>query len=111
MSFFDWLRRAFAGSGASRQATDTGLYFYVKLQRGGEVVQLRLDPQYELVPDYDEGGYITRKSVVGPMTFQRAEATFRFDENRQLQTWDISGGDLVSQEEWDAQQQKAGPGR
>ncbi len=105
MGLLGKLKDLFGGSGSGGQGGDTGLYLYVRLDRTGEVVRLRLEPQYELVPDYDEGGYFTRKSVVGPLTFARAEATFRFDEGRRLASWDITGGQLADQADWEAQQQ------
>ena len=101
MGLFDRLKNVFSGG-----ERDSGLYFYVKLDRGGEIVQLRLEPQFELVPDYEQGGYFSHKTVVGPRTYRRAEATFRFDANRQLSGHDISGGELVSREEWQAQSQR-----
>jgi hypothetical protein len=105
MGILDKLKGMLGGSGGGSGGTgDSGLYFYVKLKRGGEIVRLRIEPQYELVPDYDNGGYVTRKTIVGPLTYQRAEATFRFDENRSLADYDISGGELVDKAAWDAQE-------
>jgi hypothetical protein len=91
-------------SPGKRETPDTGLYVYVRLQRTGEVVRLRLAPEYELVPDYEAGGYVTHKSVVGPITYGRAEAVFRFDEGKRLVSWDITGGEMASSDDWDAQQ-------
>ena len=76
MGLFGKFRDALTGGG--RPPEDDGIYLYVRLDRGGEIVQLRLNPQHELVPNYDEGGYYTRKTIVGPRTFQRADATFEF---------------------------------
>lgn len=103
MGFFDRLKNALGGS--SQPPQDDGIYLYVKLDRTGEIVKLRLTPQHELVPNYDQGGYFTRKSIVGPRKFERAEATFTFDESRQLVNADISGGALVDEAAWQAQQE------
>jgi hypothetical protein len=82
---------------------DEGIYVYVKLNRSDEVVELRLTPQHELVPDYEQGGYISRKTIVGPNSYARAEATFRFDDNRTLVSAQIDGGELSTAEAYRAQ--------
>jgi hypothetical protein len=89
---------------------DSGLYYYVRLQRGGEIVRLRLDPRYDLTPDYDSGGYVARKTVTGPRTYRRAEVQFRFDSTRRLVGWDAEGGELAPESDWIAQQ-SVGPDR
>jgi hypothetical protein len=104
MGLFDKLKGIFAGTGGGKQPADSGIYLYVKLARSGEIVRLRLEPQYELVPDYDAGGFVCHKTVVGPHSFQRAEAAFHFDAGRRLTGWDISGGELVDQAAWEAQE-------
>ncbi len=103
MGFWDRLKQLLAGSAGGRGLADRGIYLYVRLERGGEVVRLRLDPRYELVPD-DAGGYTSHKTVVGPRTYQRAEATFIFDARYRLTGCDISGGALVDEAAWQAQQ-------
>jgi hypothetical protein len=100
MGIFGRFKDAF--SGGSRPPEDDGIYLYVRLNRGGEIVRLRLNPQHELVPNYDEGGYYTRKMIVGPRTFQRADATFQFNPQRELISWDITGGEIASEEDWQA---------
>jgi len=103
MGFWEKLKRFLIGGRGRGTPADRGIYLYVRLDRGGEVVRLRLDPRYELVPD-DAGGYVTRKTVVGPRTYQRAEATFHFDSRYRLSSSDISGGALVDEATWQAQQ-------
>jgi len=109
MGIFGKFKDAFSGGG--RPLEDDGIYLYVRLDRGGEVVRLRLNPQHELVPNYDEGGYSTHKSIVGPRTFQRAEATFQFNPQRELIAWDISDGEIASEDDWQAElsSQEGGP--
>nr|MBN1230201.1 hypothetical protein [Anaerolineae bacterium] len=95
--------------GGERQPADEGIYLYVKLDRSDEIVRIRLEPRYELVPDDESGGYITRKSIVGPRSYRRAEAVFQFSPTRQLASWDIRGGTMSTGEEWQSQQQTDHP--
>ncbi len=101
MGLFKKLQEMFGG----RAEADTGLYYYIKLKRGGEIVRIRLEPRYELVPNYDTEGYTTRKTIVGPKTFQRAEAVFHFTASRMLDKVDVDGGEMADESEWLAQQQ------
>jgi hypothetical protein len=84
---------------------DEGLYFYVKLSQTGEVVELRLIPKQELVPDYKNGGYFTHKVITGPRTLGRADALFRFDDSRKFVDAEIQGGELSDAEAYRAQKQ------
>ena len=77
-----------------RHKGDEGLYFYVRLTQTGEVVEIRLIPRQELVPDYKNGGYFSRKVITGPRTLGRADAVFRFDEKHRFSGAEINGGEL-----------------
>lgn len=95
-----FLKKLFGGGG---QANDGGIYFYIRSKRSGEVIQLRLDLN-QLTPDYDSGGYVARKTVVGQKSFERLEAEFSFDKNKRLKEKSVSGGEFVTREDWIAQQ-------
>ena len=95
------LNRLFGQAGRS---DDKGLYFYIKLARGGEIVRLRINPGYELTPRYEEGGFITRKLVTGPRSYNQAEVTLYFGGNRQLLRHEIEGGEMVTEEAYQAQE-------
>ncbi len=102
MGILHRLRGLLSGSSTANQ--DEGLYFYVRLDKTGEIVRLRIAPSQELNPDYGRGGFVSRKQILGPRTFARAEATFRFDEAHRLMEWDIVGGSLTTHEAWEEQQ-------
>lgn len=90
-------------SGGNKGPVDNGIYVYVKLDRSGEVVSLRLDPQHELNADLDAGGYFSKKHIVGPVSYARAVATFYFDQSKALTSSSIDGGSLSDKETYDAQ--------
>jgi hypothetical protein len=104
MGFWKKLKQSLAGGGVGSKG-DPGLYFYVKLERSGEIVELRLIPGQELVPDYNTGTYFTRKAIIGPRSFERAEATFHFDNQRRFDRAEISGGELTDEEAYRRQQE------
>jgi hypothetical protein len=106
-SFADLVRSIFGGGsrGTGRSGGDEGMYFYVKLTQSGEIVELRLIPRQELVPDYQAGGYFSHKVITGPRTLARATALFRFDENRRFSEAEIEGGELSDEDEYRAVEQ------
>jgi hypothetical protein len=101
-----FLKKLFGGQGSASQ--DHGVYIYVKLARSGEIVRLRIDPAHELNLDEDGGGYISRKLIVGPRSYQRAEATFQFSESKHLLGAEVDGGEMTTEEEWLAQENQGG---
>ena len=101
MGFLKKLKDGLSGGGQHR---DSGLYFYVHLTRSGEIVQLRLIPGQELVPDYNSDTYFAHKTVIGPRSFERAEATFYFDGQRRFDHADIAGGELADEATFRQQQ-------
>ncbi|NDJ74894.1 MAG: hypothetical protein GYB65_01430 [Chloroflexi bacterium] len=92
--------------GSSEQSQDRdGIYLYIQSNQTGEVIQLRIH-RYNDLSRADTGGFYVRKVVVGERGFDRMEAEFTFDRNRQMTSHDISGGKLVEREDYDAYQQQ-----
>lgn len=103
----DFLRRLLGGGQGSGRGADSGMYYYIRSRRSGEIVQVRLDPN-QLSPEYENdrvAGYFTHKVVVGQRSFERMEAEFNFDTNKRLVEKTVSGGEFVTREDWLAQQQ------
>jgi hypothetical protein len=102
----NFLKRLFGGgeSAGGRQAGDSkGIYFYIRSNRCDEVIQLRLDRANDLsIQDYSPLTYYTRKLVVGTKCFDRMEAEFTFDSNRQLIDKSVQGGEFVEYEDYQA---------
>jgi len=94
------LKKLFGSGG--RPAGDSGLYFYVKSNRSGEVVQVRLHRENDLSLTDDETGYFVRKLIVGQKSFDRIEAEFYFDRAKHFVSAEVNGGTLVEREDYDA---------
>jgi hypothetical protein len=99
-----FLKKLFGGLG--NQDQDPGLYFYFRAARSGEVVQIRLNPSGDFSLADDGSSYYVRKHIVGPKSFERLEAEFLFRKKGQmgfqLVTCDVTGGELVEREDYDA---------
>lgn len=96
MGLFNGLKKLFSGG----EEGDKGIYVHVKLARSGEVVRLRLQPGHDLNRDYDSGGFTSHKTIIGPKSFERADAIFRFDGNYALVDGEIIGGEVVDEAVW-----------
>jgi hypothetical protein len=103
MVLWDALKRAFGGAGSQG---DSGIYFYVRCERCGDRVRVRVNPASELQQEYEGGdqpvGYMVRKMVVDQRCFRPIEVVLRFDRGRREKSREISGGAFISQQEYDA---------
>lgn len=100
-----FLKRLFGGGGQAFQAS--GMYFYIRSRRSGEIIELRLDMN-QLTPEYENervSGYFTRKTLVGQRSFERLEADFHFDPQKRLVEQSVTGGEFVTREDYVAQQE------
>lgn len=77
-------------------------WVYVRCKRCNEVIKTRIDLENSLSPT-DSGDYVTRKTLVGNQRcFERIEVTLHFNRGRKLVDRDISNGEFISAEEYQA---------
>jgi hypothetical protein len=72
--------------------------FTVKCKRCGETVTGRIDLDNDLSIEYEEGGdvFYARKVLMGEnKCFQRMEANFKFNSERQVIEKDVIGGEFI----------------
>lgn len=102
MGILDKLKAAFGGSGRGR---DDGLYVYIRCDRCGDVVRVRINMANELQQQFAEGdgvdGYSLRKGVVDARCFRPMEMTMTFDSGRRELGRDVEGGRFVDQAAYD----------
>jgi hypothetical protein len=84
---------------------------YVRCARCGEKIPVRVDVRNELTPQYDEGegAYYVRKGVLGSgenYCFQTVEVELYFNAEKQLVSRYISGGEFITREEFEAEEQR-----
>jgi hypothetical protein len=101
MGFLDPLKSIFAGGGEQQ---DDGYYIYVRCRRCGEVIKTRLSLLNDLSMA-DSGGYVVHKTLIGnQLCFERIEVTLTFDEHRRLVDRQISRGEFITAEDYQAAQ-------
>ena len=101
MGFLDSLKSLFAGGGAQ---DESGYWVYVRCRRCGEVINTRIDLRNDLSQGEEEGYVITKTLVGDKLCFERIEVTLTFDENRRMVGREITRGDFITAEEFEAAQ-------
>jgi hypothetical protein len=99
-----WLKRLFGG-GDGEQSDDRGLHLYIKCNRCGSPVHVRIDMQNELAADYGDTaaeGYAVVKEITDDRCFRRMRAELHFDARRRETSRQIEGGTFISAEEYEA---------
>ena len=108
-NFFKNLGRIFAGNPSATGTDKDGLYFYLRCDRCGEVIQVRLNRNNDLSMEYGENGERSdmlqaHKVVVGQKCYNRIDADFIFDRNRNLVQKNATGGKFVDALEYKVNQ-------
>jgi hypothetical protein len=98
----DFLKKLFGGSSRITEGDPDGLYYYIRSNQTGEVIRVRLHRYNDLSQSDDEAGFFARKVAVGSKSFDRIEIGFTFDKKRQLTNADVTGGQLVGRDEYEA---------
>jgi len=100
MKWMERLRQAFGGGSRG----EDGIIFYVRCERCGEKLKIRVSRRFEVTRDHDEGGYVLRKEMMDGRCFSLMYATIRFDEKYRPVSKEIEGGEFITEEEFLAQQ-------
>ena len=101
MGFF---KRLFGG-GSGAAPTGKALHLYIKCQRCGTPVHVRVDLERDLAADYGDTaaeGYEYNKEVMDDRCFRLMHAHLQFDTRRNELSRQIEGGTFISQEEYEA---------
>lgn len=113
----DWLRRLFGGRTRESSPGDPhGLYLYVRCNRCGEALRVRVNLSNDLseqMADDDSDrivGYVAEKGVVGNnfMCGQTMRLYLTFDRARRLTDKRMEGGTFITEDEYRASVEEAG---
>lgn len=90
--------------------TDQGWYYYVRCDKCGEKIRFRVDPRWDLAPLYDgddrASSYQVTKYIVGQKCLRPIQVTLTFDQNRKESGRSVTGGRLISAEEYETDSQR-----
>ena len=98
MGLFKKLRNLLTGGGTS----DGAKHIYVQCDKCGAKLDIRVNRQYDLVPDYDgDAAYVLHKEMLDDKCFTLMHAQIQFDRQLNIIESDIEGGHLITQEEFE----------
>jgi hypothetical protein len=97
----NFLRRLF-GSGAP---SDGAIHLYVKCNRCGAPVHVRVDPRNDLSIEYGDGdepsGYRLIKEIMDSRCFRIMRAEIDYDRVKREMSRTIEGGTFIARDEYD----------
>ncbi len=99
------LRKLMQSFSGSAMTGDVGLYYYVRCNRCGEVIRVRINPMNDLSLDDTGKNLWAHKIIVGQRCYNRIEADFTYDTNRKLISSEATGGTLVDKTAYEADQE------
>jgi hypothetical protein len=98
----DFFKKLFGGG--SNSGTDrVGLYFYIKPNGCTEIIRVRIDSNNDLSMADDNSTFFVNKTVRGSTykCTRSAELELTFDSSRRLQNTEVTGGTLVTKEDYE----------
>ncbi len=106
MSFLKKLSALFSGPASAGDAYSH--YYYVRCRRCREIIKARIDLRNDLSSEYGEGAdgvsYRYRKVLIGRgRCFEQIEVTMTFDARRKILSKEVTGGEFVTEEEYNQQ--------
>ncbi len=110
MSFLGRLFGRSSGRGASSEGDSNASVYYLRCNKCGELIRVRIDRRWDLEQEFDEGGgdaatgYVARKEVMGTKCFQMLRLTVQFDRGYHETGKELRGGAFVGREEYEAAQ-------
>ena len=96
-----FLRKLFGG-GDKKHVDDRGLYFFVQCDNCDTIVRVRADKQHDL--NHTGSGYEWHKTIVDSKCFRRIRTVVRMDNQYNMVSHDTSGGQFVTEADWEAQE-------
>ena len=101
MGFF---KKLFGGEKKSSKYVDTrGVYFYVCCDHCGTITRVRADKEYDLIREGN--GFVWHKTIVDNRCFRSIPTVVVLDGNYNVVSAEISGGEYVTEESYNAYQQ------
>jgi hypothetical protein len=95
----NFLKSIFGGGGGGDNRT---CYVHVRPKKCDKIVKVRIDLHRELSATDDGKGYFTRKVVYAVRCPFQAEVVIKFNKRRKITEQEITNGDFVSAEEYEA---------
>ena len=102
MSIARKIRDALFGSEATEIRDPAGIYIYARCNRCGAPVRVRVDKAHDLQRDHETGEFTLHKEIMDGTCFALMQADLRFSSRYAIIAGEITGGKLISWDEYRA---------
>ncbi|MCU0521970.1 MAG: hypothetical protein MUF84_14925 [Anaerolineae bacterium] len=102
MSIVAKIRDALFGSASAEIRDPTGIYVYVRCDRCGAPVRVRIDRVYDLQHDHETGEFVVHKEIMDGTCFALMQAHIRLSPRYAIISGEVTGGKLISWKEYNA---------
>jgi len=107
MGLWDTIKSLFGGRAGPSGSSEPVYWVYARCKRCGEIIRSRVDLRNDLSWG-DQGGFTVNKTLIGSgRCFAPIEITLTFDDQRRVTEREISGGEFVTAEDYEAARSKA----
>ena len=109
MGFLKKIKTALFGAAGSEIKDKEGIYFYVKCDKCGAPVRIRVNKYHDLQRDEDGGGFVLHKEIMDGTCFRLMYATVHFDYNHNIIEQEVEGGEFITWETYKTMTTSATP--
>ena len=108
MAFLDKVFGGLFGKGGGSAPRDNAYYYYLRCEKCGEKIRVRVDRANDLAQDFEGGGdnpsgYTVTKGVVGKKCFRPISLTVNYDSGRREVSRSAEGAEFITAEEYEAE--------
>ncbi len=108
MSILDRLfKRSDEKRGETGDDEQRAFLYYLRCDKCGEAIRVRIDREHGLSQEFDEGGgdfptgYVATKEIIGKKCLRALKLTIRFDRSRREVDRQVQGGAFITREEFE----------
>ena len=108
MAIFGKVLGGLFGKGGGGESRDNAYYYYLRCEKCGEGIRVRVDRANDLAQDFEGGGdnpsgYTVTKGIVGKRCFRPISVTIKFDGARREVSRSAEGGEFITAEDYQAE--------
>ena len=100
MALFKKILSSIFGSKDREIKDRDGFYFYIRCDKCGTPVRVRVNKHNDFLLDYDSGERVLRKEVMDGGCFSLMYATIRIDGSYNIIDQEVEGGEFITWDEY-----------
>jgi hypothetical protein len=102
MGLFDGIKTFFTNISSGEMYV---MHIYVRCRRCGELIDLRMDRRFDLLPEYGQNlivGYSANKDILGNKCYNLIRVHIDYNAEFRQRSFQVEGGTLLTRKEYEA---------